>query len=53
MEKTLGVLVLAVLEIIDQIWGISWFGQLNEEVVGVIIAVLMPLFVFFIPNRER
>jgi hypothetical protein len=52
MDKALVAGVLAILSIINLIWGIDWFGDKAEEIVGIIISVLMPLFVYFVPNRE-
>ena len=52
MEKAFTALALAVLEIIDLFWGTNWLGLLNEEIVGTIIALLIPILVFFVPNRE-
>ena len=51
MDKALVALLLAVLSIINWTWGIDLFGDRTEEVVGIIISVLMPLLVYFVPNR--
>ena len=53
-DKALVALVLALLSIINLVWGIDWFDHITEESIGVIIAVLMPLLVYLIPNlRSR
>lgn len=51
MDKALVALVIAVLSIINLVWGIDLFGARSEETVGIIISVLMPILVYFIPNR--
>jgi hypothetical protein len=51
MDKAIVALVMGALSIVNLVWGIDWFNSLTEEVVGVIIACLMPIFVFFTPNK--
>lgn len=54
IDKALVALVMAVIYIINTVWGIDWFDHITEEYVGVIIAVLTPLFVWLTPNlRSR
>ena len=42
-------LVMAVLVIIDQIWGVNL--GLNEEKVTIVLAIIWPILVWWIPNR--
>lgn len=49
-NKALGALVMAVLVVIDQAWGLS-LGPISEAWVTVILAILTPVLVWLIPNR--
>jgi hypothetical protein len=51
-DKALIALLLAVLSILNLLWGIDLFGAHTEEAVGVIIAVLMPVLVWWFPNKQ-
>jgi hypothetical protein len=51
-DKALAALALAVLSILNLLWGIDLFGAHTEEVIGVIIAVAIPILVWFIPNKQ-
>lgn len=51
-DKALVALILAVLEIINLVWGPGWWDALTEETIGVIIAVLMPILVWLVPNLQ-
>lgn len=42
-------LIMAILVIIDQIWGIN-FG-LDQEKVTILLAVIWPFLVWLVPNR--
>lgn len=48
-DKAIVALVMAVLVIVEQAWGITIAG-LSEEAVTVILAVLTPVLVWAIPN---
>jgi hypothetical protein len=52
MDKALVAGVLAILSIINLHWGIDWFGDKTEELVGIIISILMPFLVFLTPNSK-
>lgn len=43
--------VMSILTIIDQWWGVS-IGFVSEEWITMVLAVLTPIFVYFVPNRE-
>lgn len=49
-NKALGALLMAVLVVIDQVWGIG-FGAITEEWITVLLAILTPVLVYFVPNR--
>lgn len=51
IDKALIAAVLAILSIVNLLWGIDLFGQHTEEVVGTVIAVLIPILVWAFPNR--
>jgi hypothetical protein len=51
MQKAIVALALAVLEIIDIVWGENVLSHLTEESIGVIIAALFPILIWFTPNR--
>ena len=51
VDKALVALVLAILSIVNLVWGPGWWTNATEETVGVIIAVLMPILVWLVPNR--
>jgi hypothetical protein len=42
-------LVMAILVIINQIWGVDL--GLNEEKIGILLAVIWPILVWLVPNR--
>jgi hypothetical protein len=44
-------LVLGVLSLINLGWGDSLLGSPGQELAGVVIAILFPLAVWFVPNR--
>lgn len=52
VDKALIALILALLSILNLVFGIDWFGNVTEETIGVIVSVLMPVLVWLIPNRE-
>jgi hypothetical protein len=49
-DKALIALLLAVLSILNLLWGIDLFGVHTEEAVGIVIAVLIPILVWWFPN---
>jgi hypothetical protein len=49
-DKALIALALAVLSILNLLWGIDLFGAHTEQAIGVIIAVLIPVLVWWFPN---
>lgn len=51
VDKALAALVLGFASIIDLAYGP--FAGLNEEVVAGVIAILTPLIVYFVPNRNE
>ena len=52
VDKALVALIGAALWLIDYFIGGDWFGHVGEDSIGVIIAVLTPLMVWLIPNRD-
>jgi hypothetical protein len=52
MQKSLTMLILALVEIIDVVWGENLFGHLTEETLGVIVAALFPIIVWFVPQKD-
>jgi hypothetical protein len=52
MEKAWVALALAILTIVNLLWGEGWWDHFTEEVVGVIIAALIPIFVWLVPNSR-
>ena len=52
IDKALAALVMAVLYIVNAVWGVDWFDHITEEYVAVIIAVLTPLVVWLVPNAR-
>lgn len=50
VNKAVVALVMAVLVVIDQAWGIS-LGPISEEWVTVLLAILTPVLVWLIPNH--
>ena len=52
IDKALVAAVLAILSIVNLLWGVDLFGPHTEEVVGTVIAVAIPIFVWFFPNRS-
>lgn len=54
IDKALVALVLSIASIINLLWGFDLFGWgvHTEQTVGTIIAVLLPILVWLIPNRR-
>ena len=52
IQKAIVALVLAILEIIDWLWGTTMLSPSSAETIGVIIAILFPLLVWIVPNRS-
>jgi hypothetical protein len=48
-NKAIIALAMAILVIIDQLWGIR-LGAITEESVTIILAVLTPVLVWLVPN---
>lgn len=53
IDKAIVAAVMAVLYIVNAVWGVDWFEHVTEESVAVILAVLTPLLVWLVPNRGR
>lgn len=53
IDKALVALIGSVLWLIDYWFGNDLFGHITEESIGTIIAVLMPILVYFAPNRRN
>jgi TctA family transporter len=51
-DKALIALVLAALSILNLLFGIDLFGAHTEQAIGIVIAVLIPILVWFIPNKQ-
>lgn len=49
-EKSLAAAVMAILVVIDQVWGIG-FGPITEEWITVLLAILTPVVVWLTPNH--
>jgi uncharacterized membrane protein len=52
IDKALAAMIGSVLFLINMLFGINVFGEHNADVIEVIIAVLVPLIVWLVPNRE-
>lgn len=54
IDKAIAAAVLGVASIINLVWGhdIFGWGEHTEQTVGTIIAVLLPIVVWMIPNRR-
>lgn len=50
-DKAIVALVMALLVIIEQAWGLTIAG-LSEEAVTIILAILSPILVWAIPNKS-
>lgn len=51
LDKAIAAGIMALIYIVNSVWGVDWFDHITEEYVSVIIAVLTPLFVWLVPNR--
>ena len=51
-NKAIVAAVMAILVVIDQVWGIG-FGAITEEWITVLLAILTPVFVWLIPNSKE
>jgi hypothetical protein len=52
LDKALIAGLMAILSIVNLIWGYDFFGGSTEQIVGVIVSVLTPLLVYFTPNLK-
>ena len=50
-NKAIVSLIMAILVILDQTWGIK-IGALSEENVTVVLAVIWGVLVYFVPNKD-
>ena len=50
-NKAVVSLIMAILVILDQTWGIK-IGALSEENVTVVLAVIWGILVYFVPNKD-
>lgn len=50
-NKAVVSLIMAILVILDQTWGIK-IGALSEENVTVVLAVIWGVLVYFVPNKD-
>ena len=50
-NKSIVSLIMAILVILDQTWGIH-IGVLTEENITIILAVIWGVLVYFVPNAE-
>jgi TctA family transporter len=51
-DKALIALLLAALSILNILFGIELFGVHTEQAIGIIIAVLIPILVWWFPNKQ-
>jgi hypothetical protein len=51
IEKAIVALVLAILNIVNLIWGVDFFGAHAEIIIGFVVSLLSPIFVYLVPNR--
>ena len=53
IDKALVAAMLSIVSIINLLWGVDIFGWgiHTEQTIGTIIAVILPIFVWLIPNR--
>jgi len=49
-DKALVALIMAILYLLNMWTG--WFGGVTEESIGSIIAILTPIFVWLVPNKQ-
>lgn len=50
-NKAIVAAIMAILVVVDQVWGISFAG-ISEEWITVLLAFLTPVFVWLTPNRK-
>jgi TctA family transporter len=53
VDKALAAVVLGALSIANLVWGVDWFGEHAEELVGIILAILFPVAVYAVPNVRK
>jgi hypothetical protein len=51
-NKAIVAVVMGLLVIADQLWGLS-FGHVGQETVTIILAALTPIFVWLVPNWPK
>lgn len=49
-NKAIVAAIMAILVVVDQIWGIGIGAVFTEEVITIILAALIPILVWLVPN---
>jgi hypothetical protein len=50
-DKAIVAIIMAALWLINEYWGLGWYGHVSEEAVSVGLAALTPLAVWLVPNK--
>lgn len=51
LDKALVAAIGSVIFFVNMVWGINLFGEHAADVVEAIVAVLMPILVWLVPNK--
>jgi uncharacterized protein (DUF486 family) len=49
-DKAIVAIVMAALWLINEFWGLGWYGHVSEESVSIVLAALTPILVWAVPN---
>ena len=52
IDKAIVATIMPILWLVNQFWGLGWYGHVSEETVGIAAAVLTPILVWAIPNKQ-
>jgi len=53
IDKAIVAFVLGALSIVNLVFGTGWWSNVTEETIGIVLAVLMPILTWLVPNRPK
>lgn len=51
-DKAIVAIIMAVLWLINDFIGLSWYGHVSEETIAVVLAAITPFLVWLVPNKQ-
>ena len=51
-DKAIVAVAMSILWLLDTLWGVAVFDKVEEEFIAVNVAIMTPVFVWLVPNKE-